>query len=263
MSEIDLNNEAIRNLFDQIMNIYVFPYVKKKQEKKLLSENIVIKAFQIVTDPNKKTPEIRINHEVRWLIDIKLKEGILKNKGDEVKSDEIEENYSYEGELFEEEKNFSHITMFMINDHRWVISYNLIFNIPESERLLSISNEYIEAAKYSHKKNNKYAAVGVLFHACELAIRSSMLSFPLWGMSNRLELQSHSAVSKKYNDFSKVFPAHSETVIMFNDLMKLRNDARYGKNELTINNNEITRYIELTEKLIKNQNYLLHKNAPD
>ena len=85
------NNQVFsKTAIQNVMDIFVNPEVKRRQEQGELPKPLRFRCAQVILFPDDRKPLVRINEDVRAKAKVKYKPGISKKKDDPVYEGEIE-----------------------------------------------------------------------------------------------------------------------------------------------------------------------------
>ena len=119
-------NKTWENMFHQVMDLWITPEVKRRQEQGLLPKPLNLWVAQVVFFADGRPHQIRINEEVKVVFRVKLKKGVSKLKGEAIYSDEVE-LYDLTRLPESENQDCGHITLNRVGD-AWHISFDLRYN---------------------------------------------------------------------------------------------------------------------------------------
>jgi len=90
-NEFEMSEEAASTMFRQVMDVWVAPEIKKRQDLGELKSPLDLQSAQIIFFPDdERKTQVRINSEIKGTIKAKPKQGFSKSNGDPVFSNEIE-----------------------------------------------------------------------------------------------------------------------------------------------------------------------------
>jgi|SRR5665213_3355765 len=220
---------AWQNTFEQVMNLWITPEVKRRQEAGTIPKPYDLVAAQVIFHSDGRSNEVRLNEGVRSIGKVKLKKGVSKNAGDPVYANEVE---SYE--LFrlpdDEDPNCGHITLRRVAD-QWTIAFDFIYNKGLSREHLAAAQEFLGSAESALQNNSYRVFVDNMFSASELAAKALLLTTPLPGEDKKM---SHGRIQSRYNLQAKMGNVSSDHKDAFNRLAALRSSARYLNGTLSI-----------------------------
>ena len=84
------------NTMNHAMSLWFMPEIERRQAAGLLPKPFPFMAAQVIFRPGGTGPEIRLNEEVKAVIDVKYKEGVEIKPGDSVLTDHVERFNSME-----------------------------------------------------------------------------------------------------------------------------------------------------------------------
>src|SRR5262249_48799795 len=145
MSESE-SNALSERVFQQFMDIFVIPEVKRRQAEGDLPTPLPLHSAQIVFFPDGRPPQVRLNSEVKAAGQVRLKSGVTKSQGDPIYSHEVEgfENIQLDEPGFE---NCGHATLISISG-AWSIAFDFRYNKALSAEHLQVAAEFIDAADH-------------------------------------------------------------------------------------------------------------------
>lgn len=209
-----------KRLIEQTLTNWVNPELEKRKSENKLSPNFKLKAAQVIFSVG-GTPLVRINNEVKAIVEAKLSRPI--KKGEAIFNKDIEDIRSFR--LVDEEKDFGHITVVRVTKG-WFVGFSFIYDVSKSKELYDIGVEFMKSA-YSDLQEKRYRPfVESLFVAVENLSKARIYLLP--DQEIRKKRIKHSVVKKKVEMFSKTGDIikidHSN---VFLELLKLRDQARY------------------------------------
>lgn len=246
MEEHNKNEEFGRRVFEQFMDLFVTPEVKKRQETGELDKPLDLRAAQIIFFPDGRKPQVRINSEVRAIAKVKFKPGILKKPREPVFEHELEGL----GEINlteEDDPNCGYATLIRISG-RWTIAFDFRYNRALSKKHIETARQFYESADFSFNQRNWSPFIDNLFSAAELSAKSMLLSMPHPNLGKR---ERHKAIQIRYNEFADVGPVEPTYRDTFNKLSGLRDRARYLKGDISISEDEARRLLDVVKSMIE------------
>lgn len=234
-----------RRVMENLLNIYVTPEVKRRQESGKLPKQLYLHAAQIVFYPDGRT-HVRINDEVRAIAQVKLKAGISKKKGEPI--------YAHELEGLDEirltdmdDPNAGHTTLIRIGD-RWTVAFDFVYNKAASRKHVEAAKQFYDAAYHSYHQKNWLAFVDNLFSAAELVAKVPLLSSPDPRFLNKA---THIGIQTRYNRFADLGNVDTKHRKVFNKLSGLRPSARYLKGHLAVEEKEAEEMLLVVKEMIE------------
>jgi uncharacterized protein (UPF0332 family) len=254
MAEKDEQDEGIyQPAFNQLMDIFIMPEVKRRQEAHELETPLNLYSAQVIFYPDGRKPQVRINSEVKGIAKVRLKPGISRKPGDPATLDDWSGlegiDLSEEGDL-----DCGHATVFRI-DGMWTLTFDFRYNKALAAKHINVAEEFYDAAKYSLDQRNWSPFVDNLYSAIELLAKATLLLMPDPEFRKKA---SHASIRYKYNGFAdlgNVEPKYRETL---NKLYGRRSYARYLQGDgISITDDEGREYLDTVEAMIKDVQRLI------
>jgi uncharacterized protein (UPF0332 family) len=216
-------------VFQQFMDLFITPEVRKRQEAGSLPAPVTLDAAQIIFFPDGRPPKVHINREVSAIGKVKLKKGVKKDKGDPIFLSDIDgiEDIQPHGEEF---ADCGHATLMKFGSE-WTIAFNFVYNKALSRRHVDTAQQFLEAADFAYEKKLWSALVDNLFSASELCARSLLLGMPDEKYRSK---GTHSTTHNRFNRFGSIGNVDPDHLSAFNRLSQLRSRARYVKSKLEL-----------------------------
>jgi hypothetical protein len=166
------------------MDLWVTPEVERRQAAGAIPKPFNLHAAQVIFYADARPHEIRLNEEVRAIGKVKLKQGVSKQKGAPIYSNEIED---YEAFRLpdDEDPNCGHITLHRFAD-QWSLAFDLIYNKGISSEHLAAAEEFLKSAEAALEQGHYRVVVDNLFSASELAAKALLLTTPLPGKGTKM-----------------------------------------------------------------------------
>ena len=226
-----LDKDLYQSIFEKAMELWFESEIGFRQEHADVPKPFHLTAAQVIMYPDDRPNEVRLNEEVRLIGKMKLKVGIIKELGDPVFIDDVEEIPSLQ--LFEDEDpNCGHLTFILLGS-QWYGTFDFRYNKGRSMELLSAADEFFQTASHALLNNWLRASVDNLFSAAELAAKAYILTTPLPGET---DVESHGKIHSRFNLFSQKGNFQTEHRQAFNELSHARKHARYPNGPLTFSN---------------------------
>jgi hypothetical protein len=227
------------------MEIWFEPEIRRRQELSGSTEPFPLQAAQAILFADGRPNVIRLNSEVQVQGMVELKAGVAKTPGDEVLYEDIQGMSVVLPET--EDPNCGHFTVVAIGD-RWYGSFDSRYNKGKAADLLSAAEEFLGAASDAISAGRARPAVDNLFSAAELAANAFIIASPFPGDP---EVGGHGFVHSRFNLFARdgnVEPDHRRA---FNSLSSWRTKARYVTGRLTVSDEQIARWYEDVEDMVR------------
>ena len=77
-----MDEEIAKRIFQQVMDLWIEPEIKKRKSLNRLPENFNLKAAQIIFSLDRGWNKVRLNGEIKAKANMKLR--VAKNKGDPI-----------------------------------------------------------------------------------------------------------------------------------------------------------------------------------
>ncbi len=227
-------NEASNRLFQNCIDLFINPEIEKRQNMGEITRFEEITKAQIIFFADNKERIVRLNDEVRAIIEIKLKDGIQKEKGEDILANEVEAIYSAKipDETY---SDCAYIIMIKYGDN-WYISFDFRYNKALSKGYIEKANEFIECASFGLSQNYLGATIDNLFGAIELISKAILLVSPT---SKMMDKTNHCVIKNSFNYFIHVGNLSKDYSKTYNKLSKLRSKARYSSEKLEIPKDEL------------------------
>jgi uncharacterized protein (UPF0332 family) len=243
---MEFKEEASLRVFQQFMDIFIKPEIRRRQEKGQLPTTFELQAAQIVFFPDGRGTQVRLNSEVRAIAKAKLKPGITKKAGEPIYESEVEG--LREINLFQEDDaDCGHATLIRIADS-WIIAFDFRYNKALSQKHMDTASEFYESAEFSFNRGNMRAFIDNLFSATELTARSVLLVLPDPKFRKNA---SHAFIQMRYNSFAKLGNVNSAYCKVFNKLSGLRDRARYLRDSFWISKTEARNLLDTVKKMMQ------------
>ena len=222
------NQEFSQNLFRNILDLWISPEIKRRRQANTLPENFQLKgAVVFLSDRGNSPPSILLNQEAELTAELKLKNGIVKVKGDPVKPEEIE---SIVGLIpsavlnnHQSVRNKSYVAIYQWKPNEWTISFDFRYNKSEAKEHLAAAKEFCQVAEYSHANGLKRSFFDNAFSSCELATMAVLITLP----QGREKHDSHHARLETLSEWCKLGNQPRFVFSTQNTLWSLRKSARY------------------------------------
>lgn len=216
------DEDGVRNLtapqrsISDVFKIWITPELIARAERGEITLPIVLTCAQIIFRRDEK-PMVRINSEIRARFFGRVTRAV--NANDPVAWNE--DLSSIEGvELEDDEADCGHITLVRHRD-KWVMLFDARQNQAHARNLISRAAEFSEGAEFYLAKGYRGPYADNLFAACELLAKARLITS---AMEPPL---THGAIHSKINAQRKWGNVDGRFVDLFNDLSRVRPQARY------------------------------------
>jgi len=246
--DINTDKEFSKRAIQNIMDIFISPEVKRRQDAGRLPKPLDLRAAQVILSPDECKPIIRINEEVKAIVKVKYKPGISKRRGEIVYNNEIEG--IDEVKLGPDDSpDCGHIFLFRLSKGTFLY-FDFRRNKALAREHIQRAKEFHQVADYSLEQGRLAPFVDNLFNAAELSAKAVILVMYDYEPSIRVKAK-HTAIQKRYNRFANlgnVMPEYKQT---FNNLSGLRDAARYLKRPLIITDKKAHKMLDIVKKMIE------------
>lgn len=217
------------------MDLFVKPEITRRQSDENAARPYSLQRAQIIFYPDGKKPTVRLNDEVKILVEVKLKDDVPQNFkiGDPVTWDNIE-RIERTKLTNDDDPNCGHATLLFINGG-WHVSFDFIYNRALSRSHLEAAKQFLLAAAIAKDKKHWAVFIDNLCSASELTAKAYLLSSP---DSTVKSAKSHNLVKSRANKHGQLGNLQKSHVESFNKVWRLRNPARYLEGTLSINDEE-------------------------
>ena len=240
-----MEEEGVRRTIQQLLDMFVEPEIKKRQEAGEFETPFPLRHAQIIFYPDGTPPEVRINDEVKTELRIILKEKFRGNvkKGDPIYWDQIE---SIETTRLteDEDPNVSHATLLNING-RWILHFDFTYNKKLSSEHIEVAGQFLESARIALEKKHWAVFIDSLCSASELTAKAYLLGSP---DKTIMESKTHRIVASRINMHRKLGNLQGRHIEAFNRVWSIRDRVRYLEGELTFTEDEATLLLENLEE---------------
>ncbi len=215
-----LNEEEIKRVFDQVMNIWVNPEIERRRKEGQIKDGLEIRRAQVVFTPEHPN-EVKLNEEIIIKAEVKANREIVKS--DEIKESDINE---IKGFIVDCPPNSGHITLFRFLD-KWIIVFDVRYNEDNIKKILKRSKDFYESAKDDLKNGRIIPFFSNCWDSAELSTICHMLSI---GNKNK----GHGENVKNFIEWSKlgnVNKKHANTLSHLKELRRLKYSINESTNE--------------------------------
>jgi uncharacterized protein (UPF0332 family) len=242
-----MEEEGMKQTIQQLMDMFVEPEIKKRQETGKVEKPFPLQHAQIIFYPDGTPPQVRLNDEVKAELRVVLKEEFREKvkKGDPVYWEKIE---SIETTKLtdEEDPNVGHATILSINGS-WLRHCNFIYNKQRSAQHIEAARQFIEAVRTALEKKHWAVLIDSLCSASELTAKAYLLGSP---NKTIMESKTHGIVASRANMHRKLGNLQGHHIEAFNKAWNIRGRARYLEGELTFTEQEAVDLLKNLEEFI-------------
>jgi uncharacterized protein (UPF0332 family) len=232
-------------LLKQLFDLFIIPEIENRKANGKLADAFILLGAQIIFYADGKKNEVRINSEVQAIADVKLKNGISKQKDENIRYDEIEDIKGIRL-TDEDDPDCGHVTLVRMGN-TWNIAFDFRYNKSLAKKHIDTADQFYEAAEFSLSKKNLASCLDNLFSAAELASKAVLLLMPDPKFRKKA---THGMIQQRYNEYAKLGNVEPDYRDSFNKLSSLRARARYLQGEIPITEEEIRTLCENVKKMI-------------
>jgi hypothetical protein len=175
----------------------------------LQSAQVLFKAGQ--------SPEVRFNNEVSGALEVKVAKAV--NAGDPVYNSDIAEIHRFE--LDAADADAGHFTIFKL-EGGWRAFFDFQRNKRSAADLVGLAEQFAIIAELAMERGFQGPFVDTLFSAAELLAKARLMT-----AAAEDEIKTHRTVGARLNRWGKLGNVDKQFLVLFNELSRLREPARY------------------------------------
>lgn len=242
-----MNEEASKRAIQQILDIFVLPEIKRRQELGEAEKPFPLQYAQIIFYPDGTPSEVRLNNEVKTELKVVLKKEYQRKheKGEPIYWGQIERIESTRL-TDEDDPNAGHATLINFSGS-WFLYFDFKYNKERASKHLKAAQQFVDAARAALGKAHWSVFIDSLCSASELTAKAYLLSSP---DKTIIKSKRHGVVASKTNKHKKLGNLERHHVDAFNKVWSVRGKARYLEGELDINEKEANDLLENIEGFI-------------
>lgn len=221
-----MNEEAVKRMLAQSFELWFQPEIERRQVAGSLPEDFALWGAQVIMDPDRQAPVVRLNEEVRGVVTARAARPVAA--GDLVRPADLDTLVGMS--LTDEDPNAGHFTALLHAD-RWYIFFDFRYNAARIQGLLQSADQFLEAANLCIGAGLATPAVANLYDAVQLMAKSILLTTP---DRKVLEARSHGFIETKLNLHGKLGNVSPRSVEAMNRLKQLRPQVRYATEPRTV-----------------------------
>ncbi len=215
----DINDEFVRRLIDQAINLWIKPEIEKRKKEEALPNNFELRIAQVLFLGYAKM-EVKLNEEVRAVMKTKLNRSI--KKGDAIYFSDLEKVESIDVSEFY--PNAGHITILFYKNNI-VFSFDTRYNKRKISQVLEVAKEFYESASDNLHTKRLRPFFDNAFSCAELCTTAILLIVP-----DDLLLSfkgGHLHRYKRLVGWTELGNSKPEYLSLFEKLKECRPSARY------------------------------------
>ncbi len=246
-----------KTALNHAMGLWFLPEIERRQVAGLAPKPFPFIAGQVIMYADARPMEVRLNEEVKAILDVKYKDGVSIQTGQVVYAHDVDGFNSVE--LPEtEDPNCGHFTAIQLRG-LWYFGFDFIYNKGRARDLLAIGREFLEMASEALPKGRFRAFVDNLFSAAEIAANVVLVVTP---RPKDKPYPSHGVIHSRFNQFAKLGNVDAEERASFNKLAELRGRARYGSGALQLSSEQAEKLLANVRKLFERATKLVAGKSP-
>jgi hypothetical protein len=244
-----------KTALNHAMSAWFLPEIERRQAAGLAPKPFPFMAGQVIMYADERPVEIRLNEQVKAVLDVKYKDGVSIKIGEPVYANDVKGFKSVE--LPEtEDPNCGHFTAMQLRG-LWYFGFDFIYNKGRARDFLTIGQEFLEMASEAAAKHRFRAFVDNLFSAAEIAANVVLVVVP---RPKDKPYPRHGAIHSRFNQFAKLGNVDPDERASFNKLAELRRKARYGAGKLQMNSAQAEKLLIGVKKLFERAKKLVARN---
>jgi hypothetical protein len=216
-----MEEEIGQKIFQQVMDIWVIPEIERRKYSGRIDQNFILNGAQIVFSFEWRFPKIRINDEIKAVMEGKINRDI--KKGEKVYEKDLDSIESIK--LTNEDSNCGHITILRFRD-KWVVSFDANYNKKIRKEYLDASKEFYKSASENLDQNYLRVFYDNAFSSAELCALSILLS---WSSKKIINDKKHYQRIEFFEKAAEVNKTNHPKLLR--KLKNLRQSARYLSND--------------------------------
>lgn len=223
------------SVFRHFMDMFIGPEIVRRQAQGEAPVPYPLERALVVFHSDGRSPEVRLNGEVKAQIKVKLSESVTEpvKVGDPVLAHHIA-SIERTSLVESEDQNCGHALIILIGD-KWCVSFDFVYNKALSREHLRVASQFLDAATNACARGHWPVVVDTLCSASELTAKAYLLGTP---DESLLRAKSHGLISSRTNLHGKLGNLDPEHVDGFNRIWGLRHDARYLRGDLSLSEEE-------------------------
>lgn len=207
-------------LLRQLFDIFINPEIERREEAGVLKGPFTLQSAQIIMNVGQHRI-IRLNDEVRAMMQVRRAPGGSSEGGADVYWDEIESIEHFQ--LTEEDPNAGHATIIRGADG-WFVFFDFRYNGQRVAEVLAAADEFLAMATFAKERGYQRAFMESLFATAELTAKAKLLMYPDDAI---ITTKSHSHIRSRINLESHLGNTDRDFVALLNRLEQERGRARY------------------------------------
>lgn len=236
-----MNDEAVNRTLAQAFELGFQPEIDRRLAAGALKPDFVLWGAQVIMDPDRAAPVVRLNEEVRGVVtartDLPVTAGELARPAD------LEHLVGMS--LTDEDPNAGHFTA-LVHLDRWYVFFDFRYNAGRILNLLQSADQFLEAARLCIDKQLALPAVDNLYDAVQIMAKAILLTTP---DRKVMEAKSHGFIETKLNLHGTLGNVARRSVQTLNRLKQLRPLVRYSTESRSVPVEELRDLLEGAESM--------------
>ena len=217
-----MNEKFKQKVFKQVIDIWINPEIERRKKLGIIDNNFILSKAQIVFSLERGFSKIRINEEVKAIIELRVNRDI--KKGEIVREKDVAQIKNIK--LTDGDSNCGHITILRFKD-KWIVSFDANYNKKIRKDYLGAAKEFYESAIENLHKKRLRVFYDNAYSSAELCAISILLS---WSSKNIINNKKHYQRIEIFEDFTNSGNAKMVYSNLLKKLKGIRKSARYISN---------------------------------
>ncbi|TFV75307.1 HEPN domain-containing protein [Bradyrhizobium frederickii] len=201
----------------QAFNLWFNPEVHRRVTAGTLKIPFHLRCAQVLFR-SRQPPEVRFNGEISGAFEIETTRAV--KAGDPVYSSDIAKFQRYELDLADADAG--HLTVYKHDDGKWQIFFDFQQNKRSAADLVASAEQFAATAEFALSQGLQGPFIDNLYNSSELLARARLIT-----AAHEDEVRTHRTVGAKINWWSKLGNVDRRFVELFNELSRVREQARY------------------------------------
>lgn len=233
--------EFAKRAFAQVLELFVTPEVKIRQNEGKLARPINLWGFQVLfSRDGSKT--VRINKELNLKILASFEEGGDRHVGDQVDFKDIKDIQRVE--IPQIDRNCAHYTAIKV-DQRWFAFSDFRYNRNDMDIMINVASEFLKIARDAYNDGLLRGFVANLFYSVEILAKAELFSSP-----HVKDGKTHGYWKREFNKWQEMGNVEPKYSALLNDLSGYRQKAIYSLEPIDLERSKAEELIEAATSLL-------------
>jgi HEPN domain-containing protein len=241
MEELLIDAKMGEAVVEQAFDFWIGPEIERRREVGQLPENFELQAAQVIFGMEERSPEVRLNEEVKAVATVVAARAIAKG---EAATDADVAEYK-EIVLTDQDPDSGHITMVRRQDG-WALAFDFRRNAGRMTKHSELAAQFLAAARFARERGFLRVFVDNLFSATELMAKGLLIWLPDRSL---LDSKTHRSIKVRFNALRKHDNVDGRFADLLNRLAQLREPARYLSGEVTLTDGEMDAMLAIAEEM--------------